>query len=160
MNFTQAELVEIFEYRDGELFWKVDRRKTKPGQKAGRTKSNGYCEVRLNGKLYGTHRLIFLMMHGCLPKMIDHIDGNPSNNRIENLRGATHAENMRNSRTPRNNTSGYKGVTLDKTSGKWIAQCVVDKQKFHLGLYEDIHDAAEAVKNFRIENHRDFARHV
>ena len=79
---TQAYLNEVFEYKDGALYWKIDKKKKKPGQLAGRTKANGYCEVRLDGKLHGTHRLIFMMVYGYFPKIIDHIDGNPSNNFI------------------------------------------------------------------------------
>ena len=52
-QLTQSYLQEIFEYKDGELFWKVDRRKTKVGSKAGRKKSNGYCEIRVDGTLHG-----------------------------------------------------------------------------------------------------------
>lgn len=154
---TQAYLHEVFDYQDGELFWKVDRRKTKVGAKAGRTKSNGYCEVRLDGRLQGTHRLIFIMFHGFLPRIIDHIDGNPSNNAIENLREATHAENMRNSKRPKNNTSGFKGVYFDKRNKTWIAQCVKDNRNNYLGSFDDIHEAANAVLQFRKENHGEFA---
>jgi len=159
MQITQQYLKEIFLYQDGDLFWKVDRRKVKVGQKAGRRKSNGYCEIRLDGKLQGTHRLIFLLFHGFLPQIIDHIDGNPSNNRIENLREASHAQNMRNSIRPKNNTSGFKGVYFDKRINKWVSQCVKDKQKFYLGAFENIHDAADVVIKFRELNHKEFARH-
>jgi len=155
---TQVYLNEVFEYKDGALYWKIDKKKKKPGQLAGRTKINGYCEVRLDGKLYGTHRLIFMMVYGYLPKIIDHIDGNPSNNFIDNLREASHAQNMRNSQRPKNNTSGFKGVYFDKRNSNWIAQCVVDGNKFHLGSFKDIHDAASAVTSFREEHHKEFAR--
>ncbi len=155
---TQSYLNEVLEYKDGLLYWKVDKKKTKPGQPAGRTKANGYCEVKLDGKLYGTHRLIFMMVHGYLPRIIDHVDGNPSNNLINNLREASHAQNMRNSQRPKNNTSGFKGVYFDKRNSNWIAQCVVDGNKFHLGSFKDIHDAAIAVTSFREEHHKEFAR--
>ncbi len=158
MELTQELLHQTFEYKDGNLFWKIDRKKVKPGQKAGRTKSNGYCEVRFEGRLHGTHRLIFLMFNGYLPKIIDHIDGNPSNNKIENLRAATHAENMRNSKIPKTNTSGFKGVTKNGKSKKWTAQCFVNNKHYHLGTYEDIHDAANAVIKFRKDKHGIFSR--
>jgi len=158
-ELTQAYLNEVLEYRNGFLYWKVDKRKTKPGQQAGRTKANGYCEVRLDGKLHGTHRIIFMMIYGYMPRIIDHIDGNPSNNFIENLREASHAQNMRNSQRPKSNTSGFKGVYFDKRNSNWIAQCVFDGNKFHLGSFKDIHDAARAVTKFREKNHKEFARH-
>ena len=154
-DLTKEQMDEMFTYQDGELFWKVDKKKMKVGQRAGRTKANGYCEIRLDGKLHGTHRLIFLMHHGFLPKTVDHIDGNPSNNRIENLRGATHEENMRNSRTPKTNSSGFKGVYFHKASKKWMARC----SGIYIGVYEDIHEAANAVMNFRANHHKEFANH-
>jgi len=159
MNVTKESVSKMFEYRGGNLYWKIDRKKVKTGQKAGRQKSNGYCEVRFNGKLHGTHRLIFMMFHGYMPGIVDHIDGNPSNNLIENLREATHKENIRNSKIPKDNTSGFKGVTKNKGDTKWTAQCVVDGKRHYLGQYADIHDAAEVVKNFREEKHGEFCRH-
>lgn len=159
ITLTQAYLKEVFQYEDGHLCWLIDSRKTKHGQRAGRTKSNGYCEVGLNGKLHGTHRIIFMMFHGYMPRIIDHIDGNPSNNKIENLREASHAENMRNSQRPKNNTSGFKGVYLDRRNNHWIAQCWHENNKKHLGSYANIHEAVDAVVKFREENHKQFARH-
>ena len=156
---TQTYLHEILEYRDGILYWKVDRRKTKVGSKAGRTKSNGYGEVRIDGKLHGTHRLIFMMFHGFMPKIIDHIDCNPLNNKINNLREATQAQNMLNTFRPKNNTSGFKGVYLDKKSGNWIAQCVVNGRKSYLGAFADIHDAARSVISFREKTQGKFVNH-
>jgi hypothetical protein len=158
MELTKKYLKTLFAYQDGKLFWKVDRCRARVGSEAGRTKSNGYCEVRVDGKLHGTHRLIFLMHKGYLPRFVDHIDGNPSNNKIENLREASHAENMRNSKKPVNNTSGFKGVTWHKGSKKWVAQCWFNNKKHYVGMFDNLLDAAIAVRDFRIKNHKDFAR--
>jgi hypothetical protein len=155
----KSYLEEVLFYENGQLYWKIHKKKVRAGEPAGRTKSNGYCEVRLDGKLHGSHRLIFKMFHGYVPPIIDHIDGNPSNNKIENLREASHAQNMRNSQRPKNNTSGFKGVYFDKRNSNWVAQCVLDGKKTHLGSFKDIHDAARAVTKFREENHKEFARH-
>lgn len=157
-KLSKDYLNEIFAYKDGELFWKTSRRKIKIGDKAGRKKANGYCEVGVDGKLHGTHRLIFMMFHGYMPKIIDHIDGNPSNNKIENLREATHAENAWNSIRPKNNSSGFKGVVFNKQNKNWVAQCWKDNKKFHIGCFADIHDAAQAVIDFREKHHGNFAR--
>jgi hypothetical protein len=137
----------------------VNRCRAKAGQIAGRTKKNGYCEVRVDGKLHGTHRLIYLMHKGDLPRFVDHIDGNPSNNLIENLREATHAENMRNSKLPITNTSGFKGVYWDKRTDKWVASCSFGSKHYTIGYYTTIIDAAVAVKEFREEHHKEFANH-
>lgn len=156
-DLTQDYLLSVFEYKDGELFWKVDRRKTKIGQKAGRRKPNGYCEVRLDGKLHGTHRLIYMMINGTMPKIVDHIDGNPSNNRIENLRCATHAENTWNSKRAKNNSSGFKGV--QKHKDKWVAIVIFHGKRHRLGVFKDAIEAAKAVSLARIELHGEFANH-
>jgi len=113
-----------------------------------------YAITDIKGKRTYMHRLIFGSKKG---KIIDHIDGDPSNNRIENLREASHAENMRNSQRPKNNTSGFKGVYFDKRNKNWIAQCVKDNKKFHIGSFKDIHDAVNELIKFRQTNHKEFA---
>ena len=94
---TQQQVLELFEYRDGDLYWKVKPAKqVAVGAKAGCKNSHGYCVVRVNKVLYGIHRIIFLMHHGHLPEYIDHADGDRLNNRIENLRQATKIQNSYN----------------------------------------------------------------
>ena len=98
-KLTKELLNELFEYKNGFLY----RRKSEKGQRyvgkqAGTLRKDGYYSVRVNGSLYLAHRLIFLMHHGYLPEMIDHIDGNPSNNLITNLREATNQQNQFNSK--------------------------------------------------------------
>lgn len=106
---TQNRILELFEYRDGGLFWKVKPAKQiAVGSKAGCKNSHGYCVVRADGVLYGAHRIIFLMHHGYLPDYIDHADGNRLNNSIDNLREATASENCYNKSAQSNNTSGEK----------------------------------------------------
>ena len=78
---------------------------------------------------------------------IDHIDGNRTNNNINNLRFATHQENMRNRNMFSNNTSGAKGVTFDKNTNKWRSQITIDGINVYLGLYENINDAKQARLN-------------
>ena len=156
---TQEYLNEILEYRDGRLYWKVNRCKAKVGFVAGRTKTNGYCEVRVDKKLHGTHRLIFMMHYGYMPKYVDHIDGNPSNNLLENLRPASHLQNMWNSKTPKTNTSGFKGVYWDNKFNKWRGQCFVNNKHYTTRFFDDVNDAAKAVEELRNKHHGEFARH-
>jgi hypothetical protein len=84
---------------------------------------------------------------------VDHIDNNRTNNNIENLRWATNSENNFNSKLSSNNTSGFKGVTFIKKSGKWRAVITVNGNKKHLGEFTNKEDAIksryeEAVKQF------------
>ena len=109
-------------------------------------RSRGYYRVKLNGKPYYLHRLLaeaFIPNPDNKP-FVDHIDGDPLNNCLSNLRWCTHAENMRNRKKHRNNTSGHKGVSFHKVSGKWRAQIKVDGEKNHLGLYDSPEEAAAA----------------
>jgi hypothetical protein len=160
MEITQQFLHELFEYRDGHLFWKVDRKNNKiKGTQASRLKkSNGYQEVTINKKKHYAHRLIFMMFNGYWPEQIDHIDGNRSNNLISNLREATNAQNNRNTKLRATNTSGYKGVYMSKQSGRFIARITVNYKNVHLGCYKTIEEASQSYKKAALELHGSFAR--
>ena len=86
MNLDSDKIKQLFEYRSGELFWKVKKRRIVAGQKAGSLRKDGYFQVEIEGKKYLLHRLIFLYHNDYFPDCIDHINGNKSDNRIENLR--------------------------------------------------------------------------
>ena len=97
---------------------------------------SGYLHGCVFGKFYRAHRVIWAMQTGACPvHHIDHVDGNPSNNRMENLREATHGENSYNRGRQNNNTSGYKGVSWSATNKKWRAQIVKNGKRRHLGYF-------------------------
>ena len=113
MNFEQLQqyLKITYSYLDGNFYYLVPAaNRVKIGQKAGNLNSSGRLQISIKGKLYLVHRLIFLYHHGYMPKFIDHIDRNPLNNNIENLREVTRSENNQNVNKRKNNTSGYKNV--------------------------------------------------
>tara|TARA_R110000868_G_C10592688_1_gene739741 strand:- start:60 stop:542 length:483 start_codon:yes stop_codon:yes gene_type:complete len=91
---TQGRLHELFDYKDGQLLNKTKRRsQIKVGAPAGHMTLRGYVNIRVDGKMYKAHRLIYVYHHGVMPAMLDHIDCDRTNNRIENLRPCTKAEN-------------------------------------------------------------------
>lgn len=92
-------------------------------------------------------------------QIVDHKNGAGLDNRKANLRPATHAQNMRNQRTPKNNRSGVKGVHFDKQTGKWRASLCVDRKFVCLGRFETIDQAAAAMRVGRQQLHGEFARH-
>ena len=158
---TQELVNSIFEYIDGDLYFKKSiSLKAREGKKAGSVTTHGYRSVGFYNNTAYVHRIIFLMHHGYMPELIDHIDGNTLNNRIENLRPATKSTNGMNRGKQKNNTSGYKGVYFSNERKKWIAQIKINQKMKSLGGFDNIEDAhqcyVEAAKNI----HKEFACYV
>lgn len=156
---TQELLKEYFYYKDGSLYTSKSRHGLAADKKAGGKRTNGYVYVTFQNRIYLLHRLIFLYHHGYLPKILDHIDGNPLNNKIENLRPATYAQNLANMKTPKSNKSGVKGVCFDKERNKWVAEIKCEGVKYKLGRFDTLEEAAKVVRKKRDELHKEFARH-
>lgn len=157
---SQELLHELFEYRDGYLYWKNSKgSRVRPDRRAGTVNDTGYLRVDLFGKHFRVHRLIYLMFHGRLPKILDHINGNKLDNRIENLRPATAAQNKFNSVKPKTNKSGIKNVFWNKQLKKWTVSMSVKNKAKYFGSYETIEEAAQVAQQKRNELHKEFARH-
>ena len=149
-ELTQEQLHELFEYRDGDLYWKPS--------KAGTVDGSGYLQTGIQGRYFKNHRLIFLMHHGYLPSLIDHIDGNKLNNKIENLRPATRSQNSFNSMKSKINKSGVKGVSWRENLKKYRARIYANKKTYELGHFEKLEDAERAVMEARLKYHGEFAK--
>ena len=129
------------------------------GNIAGTSGGDGYLQISINSRRYQAHRIAWLWMVGEMPrKEIDHIDCDRSNNRFANLREATHAQNNRNTPKQSNNSSGYKGVFLDRNLGKWRARIYVNGDCQYLGCFGALEDAAAAYAKAAHELHGEFAR--
>ena len=159
-ELTLPYLHSLFEYKDGELFWKIDRArgKVKAGSQAGGVTSTGYRRVMIGYKEYPLHRIIFMIHHGHIPKVIDHIDGNPLNNRIENLREASAQTNQYNRKLSKNNTSGCKNVSFNKKNKLWQVH-VRSAKKVHAWYVESLELAELVAHEARIKFHGDFVNH-
>ncbi len=106
---------------------------------------NGYKYGVIYRVKYQAHRVIWFMVTGSWPDgQIDHINGNRADNRFENFRCVSHAENGRNQRLPRNNTSGAVGVCWSRFAGKWQASITVGGTKTHIGYFDDFDEAVAA----------------
>ena len=157
---TQDQVKDLFDYRDGELYWKVaTSKRIKIGDKVKSLGSDGYLRGTINGKKYANHRIIFLMFNGYLPKKVDHRDNNPLNNRIGNLREATVPQNAHNSKKPITNTSGVKGVVWHTQAKKWQVQLQVNGVHKYFGQYHDIDVAKFIAETMRYKYHGQFANH-
>jgi hypothetical protein len=128
-------LRDLFEYANGKLFWRVNRGRVHAGDEAGTIGQIGKMYVQVDKKKYLVHRVIWMLHNDDCPEFIDHIDGNPLNNRIDNLRPATKSQNAMNRKMHRNNASGFKGV-YQIPSKKFAASICISGKNKYLGVFE------------------------
>jgi hypothetical protein len=151
-------LHSLLEYRDGILFWKVNRGKAHAGDEAGCIGNRGYVLVVINGKQRMAHRLIWIM-HGNDPvPMLDHINGDQLDNRIENLRPANASQNQRNQKLRKDSTSGIKGVSWINAHKRWTGQVWHKGKLYRAGSFKDKNECAAVVAQLRTSLHGEFAR--
>jgi hypothetical protein len=157
MEICQKLLQETFSYADGNLIWKKPTgKRVFVGQIAGRI-CNGYKNIGFMGKGYMAHRLIFMFHNGYFPPEVDHVDGNKLNNRIENLRPATHAENLRNQKLRSCNTSGIKNVAWQTKKQRWRVRITVNGKDKHIGYFKDRDLAALVAIEATNLHHKEFS---
>ena len=158
---TQQQIRDSFNYFDGHLYWKEYRKgcrnKNEHGYVAGYIDGGGYKLIEIDGVVCSEHRLVFMLFNGYCPKLIDHIDGNKSNNSIENLRQATHNQNSWNTKFFSTNTSGKKGVYYRKDRNVWIAKIGYFNQSIYLGYFKSKELAEEFTDLARSMIHGEFA---
>lgn len=132
------------------------------GSLAGTVQKNGYVSIQCRGVFRAyCHRLAWLMGHGedALDYEIDHRDGNPINNRLDNLRLCEKSQNGKNLAQSKSNTSGQTGVSWFDLRSKWRARITVDGRDRHLGLFDSFDDAVAARINAEKKYHGEFAQH-
>ena len=153
----------MFEYKDGVLYWKVSTAQcVEIGNAVGGTngRKNPYLRTKINNQRYLVHRIIFLMWHGYMPEIVDHIDGNISNNKIDNLRPANRCENRHNASKNKNNTSNCKNVFYHKNRNVWMVRVMANKKIIHCGTFKDFELAELVAHEARNLYHGQFARHA
>jgi hypothetical protein len=151
-----VKLHELFDYKEGNLVWKCKNTK---GKIAGSLKPHGYTIVEIDGKPIMAHWIVWIMHNGSFDGQIDHIDGNRSNNKIENLRVVTQAQNQWNRKISANNTIGVKGIRLRKDTNKYEARITVCGKRIVLGSYKDLELAELVAKEARLKYHKQYANH-
>lgn len=138
----------------GEFRW------IKSGRVAGYIREDGYKFIRFCGKLYRAHRLAWYFVYGYFPeKEIDHIDGNPRNNIISNLRECSSTQNKYNTKIRKDNTSGVKGIHWYKKYAKWQVNINYDKNRKCIGYFDNLFDACCAIFSARNKYHGEFMNH-
>lgn len=156
---TQKELKKLLHYdpETGVFTWLCDRSdKVKAGDIAGGSNlSNGYKRLCVNYKIYLQHRLAFLYMEGEMPKnLVDHINGNRSDNRWCNLRHADNFGNAQNSAIRRDNTSGHAGIWKPKNRNKWVVQI----RNKHVGYCNSFEEAKKMYQQHAVKQYGEFYR--
>lgn len=160
-------LKELFTYDAaiGQLVWQVKRNslggKVKPGVIAGCIGHGGYRLVRIDGHLRHAHKWIWYWHTGVwLDRKtdIDHINGNRDDNRIENLRIATRAQNMWNQGLRGDNKTGYPGVLQKQGRTKWDARIIVNKKFYFLGAFDTFEEAVAARQAAEKLHHGEYRR--
>jgi hypothetical protein len=145
MALTAERLKELVHYNPdtGVFARKVDRGGHKAGDVMGATSHRGYMKIGVDMRRYYAHRLAWLYVYGEMPKVVDHINGDASDNRIVNLRNVDQAGNLQNqTRMKRSNTSGFTGVSRKRN--KWRAALSLNNRPVWLGVYATKEDAHAA----------------
>lgn len=157
---AMKELLNYVTYskRFGIFRWKIYvGGRCRVGEKAGGIDWGGYDVICFKGQRIKVHRLLWFMVHEELPEILDHIDGDKSNNRIENLRASNITLNSRNRKEHR--AGNPLGVSFRKDNQKWVAQCWNGKKKIYLGQYSTMEEAKTVFDNFhnnlRYQEHKE-----
>lgn len=152
IDLAAARASVSYDPKTGQFIWLVNKRgHRRAGDVAGSIARCGYYRVKINQRTYLAHRLAWAMYYGAEPKgEIDHIDGDPMNNRIENLREATRAQNCQNVKA--------KGVRYESERGAWLARICVNYRQINLGRYKTKAEAQGAYHRACKEHRGRFAR--
>lgn len=170
-------LHECFRYEDGSLWWK--QRPEEHFKTGGKTSRSSLCHkwnARYAGKQaftaiekrddgrpgyyvgrigdigYKAHRIIYKMFHGTEPENIDHLNGNPLDNRIENLASATIQENARNMRRRTTSIGRVPGVRYREDKGRWAARIRVSYKEIFLGYFDTKEQAISARRDAEVQH--------
>ena len=156
-DLTAERVRQLFSYDSdtGLLTWRTGQR---AGAVAGTRVAPGYIRITIDREIYSAHRLVWVYVHGRWPREhIDHINGQRDDNRLLNLREASHAQNCQNAMRRRDNSSGHKGVSWHRQRQKWQAQIAANGRRWHLGTFETAEEAGAAYRSAAIRLHGKFS---
>ena len=152
---SHERVLELFDYKDGKLFRRIDNQLAK----IYITKGHRYARIKFDKREFKLHRIIFLYHKGYLPDIIDHINGDRYDNRIENLREVNTYQNRQNSRIYSTSKSGVKNVYWNSSMNKWRVVISINGKRNDFGLYADLEEAKQVATSMREKYFKDFANH-
>ena len=160
LDWATLERALDYDPETGIFRWKQPRRRVKVGDITGTPDTHGHLGITLDGIRYSAHRLAWFYVHKVWPKdEIDHINRVKTDNRIANLREATHQQNMFNTDRRRNNLSGFKGVVrLRREKNNFMARIQVDGKTIFLGLFPTPEEAHAAYADASQRYHGKYGR--
>jgi hypothetical protein len=140
---TYERVRELLNYKDGRFFWKEEGPSRRKGMEAGGSMSGvGYKMIRLDYTLYAVHQIVFLWHNGYFPEhVIDHINRDKLDNRIENLREVSRSCNSKNSVSKHKIKSGVQGVYWDNFTGSWKPSIRANGKQLNLPRCKNLDDA-------------------
>ena len=149
MKITINRLKELLHYspESGEFIWKVDRKRlAKAGTIAGTTNGCGYRQISIDSTVYLAHRLAWFYCFEEWPTLLDHINRNRSDNRLDNLREVTQSINIHNSKNLPSK-SGFRNAR--KVGSKYQSEIKVSGKSIHLGMFNTAELASQAAVDYR-----------
>ena len=155
-SLTQERLKALFGYNPttGQFTRKVKIKHQPAGTLVGTSGTRGYLQCSVDGEVHKVHRLVWLYVHGVWPiGQIDHINHITSDNRIDNLRDVSCAQNHQNRARKTKSASGYLGVTWHKRDQRWQAYIELEGKSTHLGLFQNLDDAVAARQRAEVRYH-------
>lgn len=152
--------LDYFYLGENGLYYKIWRKglsRDCVGKRAGNDHHSGYKYVKIKGKLYAEHRIVWLMVYASFPDgELDHKDLDKKNNSVDNLRQSSRTSNCANREGW--SKSGYKGVYSNKRGKPWYAKIRIDGKDVHLGNFDCPIDAAKAYDDAATNTHNEFAK--
>lgn len=162
MKISRKELKKVLHYNPetGIFTWRVaTARKITVGDRAGTITVHNARAIRVKNILKYEHHWAFFYMTGRFPKkQVDHINGDPSDNRFCNLRLVSASQNLFNTKIQKRNKTGVKGVWFDAPRQKYQVYVRINNRQIRLGWHDNIFDAAASAISGRLKYHGEYAR--
>ena len=154
---TQAEVWRLFDYnpKTGEFRWRHQFGRARAGERAGWATPHGYWMIGFGRRMHYAHRLAWLYVHGVWPGHLDHKNRDKLDNRIENLRPATHSQQHANAWLRSDNKLGVKGVK--RHSNGYAVRITVARREIYVGWFKTLEEAAQAYRDAAVRHFGEFA---